>query len=87
MAGTQTFHRIRATQSSQVVPVPPRSSFASAFVAGLTMFGLASNGTCLAALDAGGPDAQDPDRAGGASDASSGPITGEQLQGIPRCRR
>jgi hypothetical protein len=88
MTGTQTLHRIRATQSGQVAPVSQRNSFASAFVAGLTMFGLASNGTCLAALDAAGSDAEDQDCGGDASGASSGTVTHNlHASGVPRCRR
>jgi hypothetical protein len=99
MTGTLTIRRMRQHQSGQFAPVVQNNlqnnSLSSAFIAGLAMFGLAMNGTCLAALEQAGLAAQkeapaDPDRIEESSDAQASLITGDgsrfNSDRMPRCQ-
>jgi hypothetical protein len=103
MTGTLTIRRMRQHQSGQFAPVVQNNlqnnlqnnSLSSAFIAGLAMFGLAMNGTCLAALEQAGLAARkeapaDPDRIEESSDAQASLITGDgsrfNSDRMPRCQ-
>lgn len=51
MAHSQTFPLIRRLRGGRFAAIHSSLAIGSAFVAGLAMYGLAANGTCLAALE------------------------------------